>query len=137
MIGDKWIKISKESIEYLQNTKKGHLSELPEELKQLFLSNPVELGNIWKKQQGIEIDLEEYDMEKDGMPFEDIYNYDGNLDDIKIGNTLIDIDTDIEYVVNKVTLGNGVAFLDIEGLHESIMIGMVYDERFRTLKIKE
>ena len=45
---------------------------------------------IWKNQQGMSIDLDEFDVDEDGIPFEEIYNYDGDINKIKEGVILFD-----------------------------------------------
>jgi len=107
-------RLSKESLDFLKNNPNGHIKDFPDELKKLLYTEAF----------------------ADKKNFEEIYNYDGDVKEIKEGMVLIDDISGYEFTITDITYGSDVTFFDSKEYNYSIMISFKKDDRFRSLKIK-
>ena len=108
-------KLSKETMDFLKDHPEGHIKDFPDELKKMLFTEAF----------------------KNKKSFEEIYNYDGDIKDIKEGVVLIDDISGYVFTITDVIYGSDVTFFDSEEFKSTMMISMEHDKRFRMLKIKE
>jgi len=108
-------KISDKSIEFLINNPEGNIKDMPYDLKRFFLESKT----------------------FDEKLFNEVYNFSGDVENIKKGMIVYDTTFTNEFTVNEVIIGDDFTFLDVEEHEELMMISEKEDKRFRTLKIKE
>jgi len=108
-------KISDETVKFLKDNPEGSVKDLPKDLKKFFIESKT----------------------FDEKFFNEVYNFDGDINEIKKGMILYDDTFSNEFTVNEVVYGVDFTFLDVEEHEEAMLVSEKRDERFRLLKIKK